>query len=568
MATPAVPRKAEVALDVGLRKDVGKLSLLFTGVGAIIGSGWLFGALYASQIAGPAAIFSWVVGAIIFMFIGLVYAELATMFPVAGGLVRFPQYAFGSFAGYSSGWLTWLASATVTPIEVLAVTQYADPYIQDIGINLMHRVAGPDSPLVLTNVPGIPIAVALMFVFSLINVAGVKLFAQFNNVLVWWKLLVIALVVVMFFVLEFNPANLTTQGFVPNGLGAIFVAIPAGGVAFAYLGFRNAVEYAAESTDPQRHVPFAVIWSIVITAVIYILLQLAFITGLPTELLGQGWGALTFAEEAGPLAGLSLLLGATWLAIVLRIDAVVSPGDTGLIYAGVTTRNAYANARNHNAPQWLEHLNNRGIPWKAVVLGFVVGCIAFLPFPGWAVFIGFVTSAFAVSFGPGSVVVGAIRRQLPDQPRPFRLPGGDIIPLIGFFGSSLLVFWSGWSVNEKMLIAFLLGYVVYTAYYLTAKRELPALDIKHGLWFPIWIVGLVALSYFGDVAPGSEEPAGLVFQGGTGPVGLGIGAIIVAVWSVLMYYVGVASRLSPEKARDNIERIPAADLPDEPERAQ
>ncbi len=100
------PTRVDVHLDTGLKRDVGRLSLLFTGVGAIIGSGWLFGALYASQIAGPAAVWSWVAGGVIVMVIGIVYAELATMFPVAGGIIRFPHYAFGSFASYSSGWIS------------------------------------------------------------------------------------------------------------------------------------------------------------------------------------------------------------------------------------------------------------------------------------------------------------------------------------------------------------------------------------------------------------------------------------------------------------------------------
>lgn len=173
--------------------------------------------------------------------------------------------------------------------------------------------------------------------------------------------------------------------------------------------------------------PFAIIGSILITAVIYVLLQVAFITALPGDLLAGGWAQLTFAagEATGPLAGLALVLGAVWLAVLLRIDAVVSPADTGLIYAGVTTRLSYANARNGNAPQWLAKLNSRGIPWASVLVMFVVGCLFFLPFPGWRQFIGLITSAFAISFGAGPLVVGALRRQLPDQPRPFRLPGRD-----------------------------------------------------------------------------------------------------------------------------------------------
>lgn len=545
------PHNVEVQLDTGLHRSVGKLSLLFTGVGAIIGSGWLFGALYASQIAGPASMLSWLLGGAIMMIIGLVYAELATMFPVAGGIIRFPHYAFGSFASYSSGWISWLAAAAVTPIEVLATIQYAEPYIPW----LMQEVAG----VFVLTLPGGAVAVALMFVYSLINLMGVRLFAQFNNVLVWWKLAVIALLIVMLFLLEFNLSNLTAHGFAPSGWGAVFTAIPAAGIGFAYLGFRNAVEYAGESENPQQAVPFAVVGAIALTAAIYVLLQFAFITGLPERLLSDGWSNLTFAEAAGPLAGLALVLGAVWLAWLLRIDAIISPADTGLIYAGVTTRLSYANARNRNAPQWLTRLNRRGIPWLSVVLTFVVGCIFFLPFPSWQLFIGFITSAMAISFGSGPVAVGALRRQLPNQARPFRLPGGDVLPLLSFIGSSLLVFWAGWAINEKMLIALLVGYVVYIVYHFTARIKLPPLDFKAGAWFPIWVAGLMVISYFGDIDAEVSAARGLILDGGDGPLGLWIGALVCAVFSVAVYYLGVALRLPAERAADNIRQTPASE---------
>lgn len=546
--TTEAPRKVEVKLDTGLKRDVGKLSLLFTGVGAIIGSGWLFGALYASQIAGPASVFSWVLGGIIVMIIGLVYAELATMFPVAGGIIRFPHYAFGSFASYSSGWISWLAAAAVTPVEVLATTQYADPYIPW----LMREEAG----VFLLTGPGTVVAVGLMFLYSLVNIMGVKVFAQFNNVLVWWKLAVIAVLVFALFSLEFNPGNFTMHGFAPQGWGAVLTAIPAAGVAFAYLGFRNAVEYAGETENPQRNVPFAVVGAILLTAVIYVLLQIAFITGLPERVLGEGWGNLAFAESAGPLAGLALVLGAGWLAWLLRVDAVISPADTGLIYAGVTARLSYANARNGNAPQALTRLNSRGIPWVSVLLMFVVGCIFFLPFPSWQLFIGFITSAFAISFGAGPVAVGALRRQLPDQDRPFHLPGGDLLPVLAFWGSSMLVFWSGWDINEKMLIALLLGYVVYVIYHFTAKVELPRMEFKAGMWFPVWVIGLMVISYLGDLDGDGKPTPGMILDGGNGPLTLGLGALVCLVFSVAVYYLGVALRLPAERAAANIRQTP------------
>lgn len=551
MAAPTeAPRKVEVQLDTGLRRDVGRTSLLFTGVGAIIGSGWLFGALYASQIAGPAAIFSWVIGGIMVMIIGLVYAELGVMFPVSGGIIRFPHYAFGSFASFSSGWTSWLAAAAVTPIEVLATTQYADPYIPW----LMDQA---DGVYVLTA-PGLAVAVALMFVYSLINVLGVKLFAQLNNVLVWWKLAVIALVVVAFFALAFNPGNLgAVAGFAPSGFGAVFAAIPAAGVAFAYLGFRNAIEFAGETDNPQRNVPFAVVGAILLTAVIYVLLQIAFITALPPGQLAGGWAAFQFEEGgAGPLAALATVLGAIWLAVLLRVDAVISPADTGLIYAGVTTRLSYANARNGNAPQALARLNRRGIPWISVVLMFVVGCFMFLPFPGWQQFIGFITSAFAVSFGAGPLVVGALRRQLPDQDRPFKLPGGDVLPYLAFLASSLLVFWAGWAINEKMFIALLAGYVIFAIYQAANREAMPPLDFKAGSWFPVWLIGLAVISYLGDIDPEATADPGLIFDGGDGPLSLFWGFLVIAVFSAAVYAYAIAVRLPAHRAAGYISRTP------------
>src|SRR5215212_11017396 len=84
-----------------LHRDVGRLGLLFVCMGSIIGSGWLFGGLYAAQIAGPAAIISWVLGAIVMLILALVHAELGSMYPVAGGSTRYPHFSFGSLAGYT-----------------------------------------------------------------------------------------------------------------------------------------------------------------------------------------------------------------------------------------------------------------------------------------------------------------------------------------------------------------------------------------------------------------------------------------------------------------------------------
>src|SRR5579884_2717114 len=111
-------------VDEGLHRGVGFLGLLWASEGSIIGSGWLFGALTAAALAGPSAIIGWVLGSAIILLLALVHAELGPLFPVSGGTSRFPHYAFGSFAGATFGWMSYLQAATVAPIEVLAAIQY------------------------------------------------------------------------------------------------------------------------------------------------------------------------------------------------------------------------------------------------------------------------------------------------------------------------------------------------------------------------------------------------------------------------------------------------------------
>ncbi|MGH3469564.1 MAG: amino acid permease, partial [Thermocrispum sp.] len=213
-------------------------------------------------------------------------------------------------------------------------------------------------------------------------------------------------------------------------------------------------------------------------------------------------------------------------------------------------------ARNGNAPQALTKLNSRGIPWVSVVLMFVVGCFFFLPFPGWQQFIGFITSAFAISFGAGPLVVGALRRQLPDQERPFRVPGGDVLPYLAFLASSLLVFWAGWAINEKMFIALLVGYVFFAIYHATSKSVMPPLEFKAGSWFPIWVIGLGVISYLGDVDPDAPADPGLILQGGDGPLSLLWGFVVLAIFSAAVYAYAIANRLPPERAARNISQTP------------
>ncbi len=489
--------------EVKLKRHLGPIGLLFAAIGSIIGSGWLFGAFNASVIAGPAAIFSWLIAGFMIMLIGLCYAELGPMFPISGGVVRYPHLVWGSFGSYSLGFITWISSAAVPAIEVEGALTYATkfgPFTQknDVAGTVVHTL----TPL------GIVIAIILMAIFVVINYFGVKLFAQVNNVLVWWKLAIILLVIAVFLITAVgttsmgSPDNFTSHGFAPHGVGGVFIAISTAGITFSYLGFRQGIELAGETTNPKRNIPMAIIASVLITSVIYALLQVAFTMAVPQRVLGASgsWANLVFNDDFGPLAALSSLAGLTWLAYLLYADAIISPADTGLVYTTIASRVSYAMGRNGNSPRWLAKNNKQGVPYWSLVVTFIVGIVLLLPFPSWQQLVGFITSATVISFGSGPLVLSVLRRTMPELHRPFNLPFGDTIPLLAFYCANMIVYWGGWGTNQKLFITILIGYVLLIVFQLVGdRRQKPSLDFKTGaMWVLPWFACMALVSWLMD----------------------------------------------------------------------
>ncbi|RDH78068.1 APC family permease [Mycolicibacterium moriokaense] len=527
-----------------VRRDIGMVGLLFAGIGSIIGSGWLFGALNAATIAGPAAVFSWAIGAFMILLIGLCFAELGSMFPLTGGVIRFPHLSFGSFASYTMGWVNWIAAAAVAPIEVEGALQYATkyaPFTNEATVNgeTVHTL----TPL------GYGVAVVAMAAFVLINYYGIRWFARVNNAIVWWKLAIILLVIAAFVITAFRGSNFTSQGFATDGLHGVFTAIATGGIVFSFLGFRQGIELAGESSNPKRNVPLACIASILITAVIYVLLQVAFIGAVDPASLADGWGGISanLENSFGPLAAIATLIGLGWLATLLYIDAVISPADTGLIYTTVTARISYAMARNGNAAKSLSKTTRNGVPMVSLLLTFVVGLIVFLPFPSWQQLVGFITSATVLSFGSGPLVLAAMRRQIPDHERPFRVPFGDVIPFLAFYCSNLIVFWAGWDTDWKLFAAVLLGFVVLAIFHYTGTADTGNLDLRAGAtWALPWFVGLFVISYLGDY-PELDKHAG-----NTGVISFGWGFVALLALSALVFWLALKVRLPHAQVEENI----------------
>ncbi|MFF1903947.1 APC family permease [Kitasatospora sp. NPDC058218] len=525
-----------------LRREVGLIGLLWASVGSIIGSGWLFGAKNAVMVAGPAALISWGIGAVAIVLLALVHAELGGLFPVAGGTARYPHYAFGGLAGMSFGWFSWLQAATVAPIEVEAMIGYAGHW--EFAKSFLN-----DNGTLTTS--GFIVAVLLMGVFVAVNFLGVRVLARTNSVATWLKIFVPLLAIFVLALTNFHGSNFTSHGFAPFGIKGVLAAISSSGIIFALLGFEQAIQISGESRNPKRDIPRAVLGSVAIGTLIYVLLQVVFIGALPVSSFANGWDKLDFPGIEGPFAGLATLVGLGWLAWVLYFDAIVSPGGTGLIYTTSTSRISYGLSKNGYAPQKFEQLDSRGVPWFGLILSFVTGVVCFLPFPSWQELVGFITSASVLMYAGAPLAFGALRRRLPARERSYRLPLGGVISPLAFVVASLIIYWAGWHTLSRLGIAIVLGYVLLGSYAAYAIRKglpnAPRLDWRAAQWLPVYLVGLGLISWQGGFGEGR----------GNIPMWWDMG--VVAVFALAVYFWAIRVALPAEAIEQNIEDIEVVD---------
>ena len=546
MATDTGATGATVAkpADVGLKREMGLIGAMWSSETSLIGSGWLFGALYAAQTAGTAALVAWGIAGVIIIILALVHSELGAMYPVAGGTARFPHFAFGSIAGASFGFFSWLQAITVAPIECFAVMEYADywwPGIYDPA----HKV---------TTGKGFALTIALLAIFTAINFLAMRLFSKVNAAITWWKVAIPVLAIIVLF-FKFNPANFGAGGgFMPFGFQSIFLAIPTAGIVFAFLGFEQADQLAGEIKNPQKNLPRAVIGAILIAVLIYVLLQVVFIGATPHDLVAsKGWAGLSSTSPlvVGPFAGLAGLVGFAWLATILRIDAFVSPFGTGLIYQTSTSRIGYGLARNRYFPQIFAKTDKRGVPWVSLILAFLLGLLFLLPFPSWKSLVGLVTSASVLMYAGAPLSLGAFRKQVPEAPRPYRLPWAVWLSPLAFILACEIIYWSGFDTVWKLGVCIVIGYVLI-GISMAFDPQRPPLDWKSAQWLPFFLIGMGIISWQGRYC--STGTAASVSCGAANNIPFWWDIGIVAVFALIIYFWAQAVRLSREEMMNLVNR--------------
>jgi amino acid transporter len=518
-----------VGSDRHLRRDVGFWGLTFVSLGSIIGSGWLLGALTAASAAGPASLLTWVMAAVILALLALVHAELGAAYPIAGGTARFPSFAFGSLAGFTAGWMGWLQAVAIAPIEVEATLSYlAHISWVESNVTMLHD----DGTLTGS---GLVIATFFMIVFTVINVVGVKFLSDTNSISVVWKTAIPVLTIVVLLALTFHSGNFTAGGgFAPFGAHGVFAALPLG-VVFAMQGFEQAIQLAGEAKNPGRDLPRAIMTAAAIGMVIYILLEITFIGSLNPANLVDGWKNPVGEGDFGPYATLAVAAGAGWLAALLYSDAVISPAGTGLIYLGTTSRLSYALGRQNAVPSQVTKVSRTGVPWVSIGIAFVIGELAFLPFPSWQSLVSIVTSATVIMYAFAPITLRALRIRDPERPRPYVLPAHQVLAPAAFVAANLFIYWSGFESEWKLGIALLLGLVIFTATRMSRpKNERGLLNFRSALWVWPWLAGTLIIGSLGRYDGNNTIPEWWDI-------------ILVAAFSLVVYFVAVRLAVSSEE---------------------
>lgn len=505
------------------KRNIGAMSLMFTGLGSIIGSGWLFGAWHASMIAGPAAILAWVIGAVVILAIALTYVEMGTMFPESGGMVRYARYSHGGLVGFMAAWANWISIVSVIPIEAIASVQYMASWPYPWAQGMLEKGE-------LTNL-GVAASAALVLVYFFLNYWGVKLFIKTNTAITVFKLVVPALTGVCLIWSGFHPENFamtSTASFAPYGWSAVFPAVATSGIVFSFNGFQSPVSLAGEARNPTRSIPFALVGAILIALVVYVLLQVAFIGAVEPSSIAGGWHGLDFTS---PFAQLALALNLNWLAMLLYLDAFVSPSGTGSIYTATTARMIYAMERNNTMPKIFGSLHPiYDVPRPAMFFNLAVSFVFLFFFRGWGTLAAVISVAVVISFLTGPISLMSLRKSASDIPRPIKLKAMGLISPFAFICASLVLYWARWPLTGHVIFLVIAALPIFLYFQSKNGWQGFAKDLRAALWLVVYLPAMALLSYVG-----SDD------FGGIGILTGGWDMVVVALVATAFYYWGVSS---------------------------
>ena len=457
----------------GLNRTLGPWSLMALGVGAIIGAGiFVLTGTAAARYAGPAVVLSFVLAGFACAIVALCYAELAALIPVSGSTYSYVFATLGEIFAWIIGWDLALEYAMGSATVAVGWSGYLTSLLANFGLRLPPEfttsLGGATAEAGVTGLFNVP-AAAIVGVMTALLVTGARESARVNNVMVVFKLAVVA-VIIGVGVFHVNPANWTP--FIPQNsgefghFGASGVLRASAVVFFAYIGFDAVSTAAQEARNPQRDMPIGLLGSVAICTALYIAIA-AVLTGVvPYPKL----------DRPDPIAAAIDAFNLPWLAVVVKLAALAGLTTVILVLLYGQARILYAMARDGLLPGFFATLHPRTrTPWLGqIVIGLIVAVTAGL-FPigllGEMVSIG-TLAAFALV----CLAVMSLRRSHPELKRPFTVPGSPALPTLGILSCLALMAGLPWETWARLLVWLALGMGIYlTVGHKGAQRRAQAL---------------------------------------------------------------------------------------------
>ena len=460
----------------GTRK-ISTLQLVLLSTGGMIGSGWLFSPFYGFQTAGVGVLLSWFITALLSLIIGLAFAEVATILPIVGGVMRFMGVTHSRSLGFMFVVLGWVSYIVYLPLEAQSAIQYLGFWVPSLVKDGAHGVS-------LSSL-GLGMALGVMIFLTWFNTLHLSKVSKTNAVVSMWKI-VIPLAIALGMIIAFaNPQHLLTNQHLPKlAFEPILLAITSSGLAFAFAGFQNGLILANSAQNPRRAIPLSIFAPILIGWILYSSLSLMFILCLPSD-------KFSLLAAVAPLLGLLSLFGLHYIYVVLFIDAIIAPLGTANVYTTVTGRILFGLGREFFPQSVLTKLNSCAAPYAALWINALLGACFLLPFPTWSQLVDFLSSLTLLSCLSGPIALIVLREKFPDLERKFKLPYYKLFGYLGFASCGLFVYWSG---EHNLYYLVLLIVAVAILYTLIFARDKPLQVFKHSWYLIAYILVLYAIS--------------------------------------------------------------------------
>jgi APA family basic amino acid/polyamine antiporter len=438
----------------GLARTLGLWQLTAIGIGGIIGAGIfsLAGAV-ANETAGPAVLISFLVAGVASAAAAFSYAEFAGLIPRAGSAYTYGYAVLGEVVGWFIGWDLLLEYTAIVAVVAIGISGYFNDLLGFLDIELplwMSGAPGTEPEGVASGSYKVNLfAMLLCLLIAFVLNQGMKSAARFETLLVYLKVAVVLLVIVVG-VFHINTGNWSP--FAPFGLAGAFTG--AATVFFAVFGYDAMSTAAEESTESRKHMPKAIMYSLAISMVLYVLACLVLTGMVPYQDINS--------EAAFSSAFASV--GLEWLGLIIAVGAILGILTVLFTFMMGAARVGFSMSRDGLLPRWFARTSERRkVPSRMTwVIGVVSAVLAGVLPIGEAAEL--TNIGILLAFVVVCVAVIVLRYRQPDLPRTFRCPGMPVVPIIGVVFSIWLITFLRPETWLRFAIWFALGLILYFAY--------------------------------------------------------------------------------------------------------